>query len=82
MSRTSGDDVLKIGALQYLHVLDTNLNTVRVEIGPKTFTRLEHEKGPSFSSVSRLIQLSPLLLRSILRWPLLYHIVLTQRFLW
>lgn len=45
MSRGSGDDVLKIGSFQYLHVLDTNLNTVKVEIGPKTFTRLEHEKG-------------------------------------
>lgn len=45
MSRTTGDDVLKIGSFQYLHVLDTNLNTIRIEIGPKTFTRLEHEKG-------------------------------------
>lgn len=45
MAKPSGDDVLKIGSYQYLHVLDTNLNTVRVEHGPKTFTRLEHEKG-------------------------------------
>lgn len=52
MSRGSGDDVLKIGSFQYLHVLDTNLNTVRVEIGPKTFTRLEHEKGAYSASVS------------------------------
>jgi hypothetical protein len=45
MAHSSGDDVLKIGSFQYLHVLDTNLNTVKVEVGPKTFTRLEHEKG-------------------------------------
>lgn len=52
MSRGSGDDVLKIGSFQYLHVLDTNLNTVRVEIGPKTFTRLEHEKGAFSAALS------------------------------
>mgnify|MGYP001091702085 CR=1 FL=1 len=45
MASSSSDDVLKIGSFQYLHVLDTNLNTVKVEVGPKTFTRLEHEKG-------------------------------------
>lgn len=40
-----GDDVLKIGGFQYLHVLDTNTNTIQVVVGPKTFTRLEHERG-------------------------------------
>jgi len=33
-----------------MHVLDTNTNVARVEVGPKTFTCLEHEKvvyGPT-----------------------------------
>lgn len=45
MAKPVGDDVLKLGSFQYIHVLDTNLNTSKVEVGPKTFTRLEHEKG-------------------------------------
>jgi len=36
--------VIRIKPNQYIHVLDNNLNVTRVEVGPQTFTRQEHEK--------------------------------------
>eukprot|EP01098_Paradermamoeba_levis_P010218 TRINITY_DN4298_c0_g1_i1.p1 TRINITY_DN4298_c0_g1~~TRINITY_DN4298_c0_g1_i1.p1 ORF type:complete len:862 (+),score=345.05 TRINITY_DN4298_c0_g1_i1:101-2587(+) len=42
--------VLRIKPLHYIHVLDNNANITRVEVGPKTFTRQEHEQvveGPT-----------------------------------
>jgi len=42
--------VLRIKPLHYIHVLDNNSNITRVEVGPKTFTRQEHEQvvdGPT-----------------------------------
>lgn len=42
--------VVRIPPHHYLHVLDQNLNVTRVETGPKTFIRQDHEKvlvGPS-----------------------------------
>ena len=38
------DAVLKIKPGWYLHVLDNNANVTRVEIGPQTLTRKEHER--------------------------------------
>ena len=41
---------MRIPPYHFLHVLDQNLNVTRVEIGPKTFVRQDHEKvllGPS-----------------------------------
>jgi len=47
----SGDShVIRIKPLEYIHVLDNNTNVTRVIVGPKTYTRLEHEQlveGPS-----------------------------------
>eukprot|EP01102_Stenamoeba_stenopodia_P012866 TRINITY_DN409_c0_g1_i1.p1 TRINITY_DN409_c0_g1~~TRINITY_DN409_c0_g1_i1.p1 ORF type:complete len:828 (-),score=268.43 TRINITY_DN409_c0_g1_i1:66-2549(-) len=37
-------NVIRIKHLHYIHVLDSNSNVTRVEIGPQTFTRQEHEK--------------------------------------
>jgi len=37
-------NVIRIKHLHYIHVLDSNTNVTRVEIGPQTFTRQEHEK--------------------------------------
>eukprot|EP01101_Sappina_pedata_P008575 TRINITY_DN477_c0_g1_i2.p1 TRINITY_DN477_c0_g1~~TRINITY_DN477_c0_g1_i2.p1 ORF type:complete len:775 (-),score=391.50 TRINITY_DN477_c0_g1_i2:22-2346(-) len=37
-------DVLRLKPFYYIHVLDTNKNQSRVEIGPLTYTRSEHEK--------------------------------------
>jgi major vault protein len=39
-----GDSVIRIKPLHYIHVLDNNTNVTRVEVGPQTFTRQEHEK--------------------------------------
>jgi len=36
--------VIRIKPYFYIHVLDNNSNVTRVEIGPQTFTRQEHEK--------------------------------------
>ncbi|EFA77697.1 major vault protein [Heterostelium album PN500] len=36
--------VIRIKPHQYIHVLDNNTNVTRVEVGPQTFTRLDHEK--------------------------------------
>eukprot|EP00164_Ancoracysta_twista_P001028 GFYU01001339.1.p1 GENE.GFYU01001339.1~~GFYU01001339.1.p1 ORF type:complete len:879 (-),score=334.91 GFYU01001339.1:45-2579(-) len=38
------DSVIRIGPYYYIHVLDNNTNVTRVEVGPKTFTRQDHEK--------------------------------------
>ena len=35
--------VIRIPPHSYIHVLDNNKGTTRVEVGPKTFTRQEHE---------------------------------------
>jgi len=42
------DAVIRIKPLYYIHVLDNNTNVTRVEVGPQTFTRQDHEKilGP------------------------------------
>jgi major vault protein len=42
------DSVIRIKPFYYIHVLDNNTNVTRVEVGPQTFTRQEHEKivGP------------------------------------
>jgi major vault protein len=42
--------VIRIKPYHYIHVLDNNSNTTNVVVGPKTFTRQDHEKvvgGPS-----------------------------------
>jgi major vault protein len=36
--------VVRIKPFFYIHVLDNNLNVTRVEVGPQTFTRQDHEK--------------------------------------
>lgn len=36
--------VIRIKHLHYIHVVDNNSNVTRVEVGPQTFTRQEHEK--------------------------------------
>lgn len=36
--------VIRIKPYHYIHVLDNNSNVTRVECGPQTFTRQEHEK--------------------------------------
>jgi major vault protein len=37
-------NVIRIKPYHYIHVLDNNSNVTRVEVGPNTYTRQEHEK--------------------------------------
>lgn len=37
-------NVIRIKPFHYIHVLDNNTNLTRLEVGPQTFTRQEHEK--------------------------------------
>lgn len=37
------DNVISIAPLHYLHVIDNNINLTRLEVGPQTFIRQEHE---------------------------------------
>eukprot|EP00178_Gracilaria_changii_P006613 TRINITY_DN2152_c0_g1_i1.p1 TRINITY_DN2152_c0_g1~~TRINITY_DN2152_c0_g1_i1.p1 ORF type:complete len:865 (+),score=212.30 TRINITY_DN2152_c0_g1_i1:81-2675(+) len=41
---SSDPAVIRIKPYYYIHVLDNNSNVTRIEAGPKTFTRQEHEK--------------------------------------
>ena len=36
--------VYRIPPFYYLHVLDQNTNVTRLEVGPKTFVKQDHEK--------------------------------------
>ncbi|EGC31310.1 major vault protein-alpha [Dictyostelium purpureum] len=38
------NSVIRIKPFHYIHVLDNNTNVTRVEVGPQTFTRQDHEK--------------------------------------
>ena len=40
----SNMSVIRIQPYHYIHVLDNNSNVTRVEIGPRLFTRQDHEK--------------------------------------
>jgi major vault protein len=40
----SGESVIRIKPQFYIHVLDNNTNVTRVIVGPRTFTRQDHEK--------------------------------------
>jgi len=40
----SDNSVIRIKPYHYIHVLDNNTNVTRVELGPQTFTRQDHEK--------------------------------------
>lgn len=37
-------DVVKVPPNYYIHVMDTNSNVTRVEVGPQTFTKQDHER--------------------------------------
>ncbi|KYQ89057.1 major vault protein [Tieghemostelium lacteum] len=43
-STTPGSTVIRIKPHQYIHVLDNNTYVTRVEVGPQTFTRFDHER--------------------------------------
>eukprot|EP01100_Stratorugosa_tubuloviscum_P008165 TRINITY_DN33_c0_g1_i5.p1 TRINITY_DN33_c0_g1~~TRINITY_DN33_c0_g1_i5.p1 ORF type:complete len:840 (-),score=524.71 TRINITY_DN33_c0_g1_i5:245-2764(-) len=41
---TAEQNVIRLKPYFYIHVIDNNSNVTRVEVGPQTFTRQEHEK--------------------------------------
>jgi len=43
-STSSTVNVIRIKPNHYIHVVDNNTNVTHVEIGPKTFSRLDHER--------------------------------------
>lgn len=50
MSVRKGTDVIRIMPYYYIHIMDNNTNCTRVETGPQTYTRKDHEQiieGPS-----------------------------------
>lgn len=44
MSAPASVSVIRIKPNHYIHVLDNNTNVTRIEVGPKTFSRLDHER--------------------------------------
>jgi major vault protein len=40
---TANASVIRLKPYHYIHVLDNNTNVTRVEVGPQTFTRKDHE---------------------------------------
>eukprot|EP01112_Ceratiomyxa_fruticulosa_P014610 TRINITY_DN4201_c0_g1_i10.p1 TRINITY_DN4201_c0_g1~~TRINITY_DN4201_c0_g1_i10.p1 ORF type:complete len:861 (+),score=267.74 TRINITY_DN4201_c0_g1_i10:942-3524(+) len=44
MSNQGAVNVIRIKPNHYVHVFDNNTNITRVEVGPQTFTRLDHER--------------------------------------
>jgi major vault protein len=44
MSAPASVNVIRIKPNHYIHVLDNNTNVTRVEVGPKTFSRLDNER--------------------------------------
>jgi len=44
MATSGAVSVIRIKPNHYIHVVDNNTNVTRVEIGPKTFSRLDHER--------------------------------------
>jgi len=44
MSESGDQGVIRIKPYYFVHVLDNNTNVTRIEVGPQTFTRQDHEK--------------------------------------
>ena len=42
--RAGEQSLFRIPPYHYLHILDQNTNVTRVELGPKTFIRQDHER--------------------------------------
>jgi len=44
MSQPASVNVIRIKPNHYIHVLDNNTNVTHIEVGPKTFSRLDHQR--------------------------------------
>ncbi len=52
-------NLVRIPPYFYIHVLDRNSNVTRLETGPQTFIRQDHEKLVTGSSPLQMITLPP-----------------------
>jgi len=50
---------IKIPPFHYIHVLDKNSNVTRLESGPQTFIRQDHEKVVTGETPVKMIVLAP-----------------------
>jgi major vault protein len=50
---------IRILPYEYIHILDKNKTVTRIEIGPMTYVRLDHEKIESGPTPKKMIILSP-----------------------
>lgn len=50
---------IRILPYEYIHILDRNKNVTRIEIGPQTYIKLDHEKIETGASPKKMIILSP-----------------------
>ncbi len=51
--------LIRIPPYHYIHVLDRNANVTRLEIGPQTFIRQDHEKFVTGNQPLKMIILPP-----------------------
>jgi len=51
--------LIRIPPYYYIHVLDRNSNVTRLEIGPQTFIRQDHEKFVTGDKPLKMITLPP-----------------------
>lgn len=53
------NSTIRILPYQYIHILDRNKNVTRIEIGPQTYIKLDHEKIETGDQPKPMIVLSP-----------------------
>lgn len=53
------NDIIRIGPYQYIHVQDRNLNVTRLEMGPKNFTKQDHEIITTGKTPSAFVFMQP-----------------------
>lgn len=51
----SSNNFVRVPPFHYIHVLDNNSNVQRVEVGPQTFTRQDHEKVILYPPVQMVV---------------------------
>lgn len=50
---------IRILPYEYIHILDKNKNVTRIEVGPQTYIKLDHEKIETGATPKKMIILSP-----------------------
>lgn len=52
-------NLIRIPPFHYIHILDRNSNVTRLEVGPQTFIRQDHEKFVTGDKPLKMIILPP-----------------------